>query len=31
MWLLPGYGDFLERLDHGLRRRHEDFGTPEGF
>jgi predicted enzyme related to lactoylglutathione lyase len=31
MWLLPGYGDFLERLDPGLRRRHEDFGTPEGF
>lgn len=31
MWLLPGYSDFLEKLDPGLRRRHEDFGTPEGF
>jgi uncharacterized protein len=31
MWLLPGYGDLLEKLDPGLRRRHEDFGTPEGF
>lgn len=31
MWLLPGYGDFLETLDPGVRRRHEDFGAPEGF
>lgn len=28
MWLLPGYGDFLERLDPGLRRRHETSGPP---
>jgi uncharacterized protein len=31
MWRLPGYGDFLETLDPGVRRRHEDFGAPEGF
>jgi uncharacterized protein len=31
MWLLPGYGDFLETLDPGVRRRHEDSGAPEGF
>lgn len=29
MWLLPGYADFLERLDPGIRRRHEEYGAPE--
>jgi len=31
MWRLPGYGDFLEQFDPGLRRRHSDFGAPPGF
>jgi predicted enzyme related to lactoylglutathione lyase len=31
MWRLPGYGDFLERSDPGLRRRMADSGAPEGF
>lgn len=31
MWRLPGYGDFLEQFDPGLRRRHSDFGAPAGF
>jgi predicted enzyme related to lactoylglutathione lyase len=28
---LPGYADFLERFDPGLRQRHADYGAPEGF
>jgi uncharacterized protein len=31
MWRLPGYGDFLERGDPGLRKRMADSGAPEGF
>ena len=28
---LPGYADFLERYDPGIRQRHADFGAPPGF
>jgi predicted enzyme related to lactoylglutathione lyase len=28
---LPGYGEFLERLDPDLRSRHEREGAPDGF
>ena len=28
---LPGYADFLERYDPGIRQRHADFGAPSGF
>ena len=28
---LPGYADFLERFDPGIRQRHADFGAPPGF
>ena len=28
---MPGYAEFLERYDPGLRRRHADAGAPEGF
>ena len=28
---LPGYADFLEQFDPGLRKRHADFGAPPGF
>jgi predicted enzyme related to lactoylglutathione lyase len=31
MWQLPGYGEFLERSDPGLRQRMADGGAPEGF
>jgi|SRR5450755_138989 predicted enzyme related to lactoylglutathione lyase len=31
MWRLPGYGDFLEQNDPGLRRRMAETGAPEGF
>jgi uncharacterized protein len=31
MWGLPGYGDFLERGDPGLRERVRQLGGPEGF
>jgi predicted enzyme related to lactoylglutathione lyase len=31
MWLLPGYGDFLERSDPDLRERMAESGAPEGF
>jgi uncharacterized protein len=31
MWRLPGYGEFLERRDPGLRERMADSGAPEGF
>ena len=28
---LPGYADFLEQYDPGIRERHADFGAPPGF
>jgi uncharacterized protein len=31
MWRLPGYGEFLEGRDPGLRERMADTGAPEGF
>jgi uncharacterized protein len=31
MWRLPGYGEFLERSDPGLRERMAASGAPEGF
>jgi predicted enzyme related to lactoylglutathione lyase len=31
MWRLPGYGDFLEQRDPGLRERMAEVGAPEGF
>jgi uncharacterized protein len=31
VWRLPGYGDFLERSDPGLRKRMAEAGAPEGF
>src|SRR3954463_15584647 len=31
MWTLPGYGEFLERDDPGLRERMVEVGAPEGF
>jgi predicted enzyme related to lactoylglutathione lyase len=31
MWRLPGYGEFLERSDPGLRKRMTEGGAPEGF
>ena len=31
MWRRPGYADFLEQFDPGLRQRHSDFGAPPGF
>ncbi|HEX4188204.1 MAG TPA: VOC family protein [Solirubrobacteraceae bacterium] len=31
MWRLPGYGDYLEASDPGLRRRMAESGAPEGF
>jgi len=31
MWMLPGYGDFLEQTDPGLRQRMAQSGAPEGF
>jgi hypothetical protein len=31
MWRLPGYGDFLEQADPGLRERMAEVGAPEGF
>jgi uncharacterized protein len=31
MWRLPGYGDFLEQRDPGLRKRLSEDGAPEGF
>jgi hypothetical protein len=30
-WTLPGYGDFLEARDPGLRARMADMGAPTGF
>jgi predicted enzyme related to lactoylglutathione lyase len=31
MWRLPGYGDFLEQSDPGLRERMAEGGAPDGF
>jgi uncharacterized protein len=31
MWRLPGYGDFLEGSEPGLRARMAESGAPEGF
>ncbi len=31
MWRLPGYGDFLEKRDPGLRERMAESGAPKGF
>ena len=31
MWRLPGYGDFLEQADPGVRERMAEVGAPEGF
>jgi uncharacterized protein len=31
MWMLPGYGEFLQRRDPGLRQRMADTGAPTGF
>jgi uncharacterized protein len=31
MWRMPGYAEFLEINDPGLRQRHADAGAPEGF
>jgi uncharacterized protein len=31
MWRLPGYGDYLEQRDPGLRKRMADVGAPPGF
>ena len=31
MWRRPGYADFLEQLDPGLKQRHREAGAPEGF
>ena len=31
MWRLPGYAEFLERSDPGLRERNAELGAPEGF
>jgi uncharacterized protein len=31
MWMLPGYGDHLERDNPGLRERLAEFGGPAGF
>jgi predicted enzyme related to lactoylglutathione lyase len=31
MWQLPGYGEFLEQRDPGLRERMVETGAPEGF
>jgi uncharacterized protein len=30
-WRVPGYGDFLEKRDPGVRERMADVGAPEGF
>lgn len=31
MWRLPGYGEYLEQSDPGLRSRMAEGGAPEGF
>ena len=30
-WRLPGYGEFLEQSNPGLRKRMAEMGAPEGF
>lgn len=31
MWRVPGYGDFLEKINPGTRERHDQPGVPDGF
>jgi hypothetical protein len=31
MWTLPGYGDYLEAADPGMRERMGEVGAPPGF
>ena len=31
MWALPGYGDFLEQRNPGMRERMAAMGAPERF
>ena len=31
MWMLPGYAEFLEQREPGLRERQVEAGAPEGF
>ena len=31
MWVLPGYGDFLEEINPGTKERNTELGAPEGF
>ena len=31
MWTLPGYGDYLERLNPGMRKGMAEMGAPAGF
>jgi predicted enzyme related to lactoylglutathione lyase len=31
MVMVPGYGDYLESIDPGVRKRHADGGAPAGF
>ena len=31
MWMLPGYGEFLEAREPGLRERQAQAGAPDGF
>src|SRR5215217_5598545 len=31
MWTLPGYGDYLERDNHDLRKQMAEAGAPAGF
>jgi predicted enzyme related to lactoylglutathione lyase len=31
VWRLPGYGDYLERLDPGMRARMAEVQAPDGF
>jgi predicted enzyme related to lactoylglutathione lyase len=31
MWALPGYGDYLERDNPGMRKMMAEMGAPEGF
>jgi predicted enzyme related to lactoylglutathione lyase len=31
MWTVPGYSDFLQRNDPGIKERHKEAGAPEGF
>lgn len=31
MWCLPGYGDFLESINPGVRSRHQEGGAPPDF